>query len=191
MSAARSYPLQWPKGWPRTAPDKRESGSRFSQTLPSALSALRSEVQRLGGKNLVLSSNYTLDQHSPKDAGVVGYFEYEGKQVAIPCDRWAKIEANVRAIALTIEAMRGIERWGAKHMISAMFRGFQALPERTMADPWELLGISPEASEEDILKAYRDKAKLAHPDVMGGSNERFNQISEAKDIALATARANK
>jgi hypothetical protein len=186
--SARAYPLQWPKSWPRTAHDKRESGSQFKQTLSGALAGLREEIRRLGGKNLVLSSNYTLGNEHPKEQAVVAYFEYDGKQVAIPCDRWAKLEANVRAIALTIQAMRGIERWGAKHMIAAMFTGFRALHERSGEDPWEILGVSDGATEKQILDAYRDKAKIAHPD-HGGSSADFNRITEAKDTALATLRS--
>lgn len=186
--SARAYPLQWPRGWPKTDPAKRESGQQFKQTLAGALESLRVEVGRLGGKNLVLSSNYTLGSTNPKEPGVVAYFEYQSKPVAIPCDRWAKIEANVRAIALTIEAMRGMERWGAKHMITAMFQGFTALPERTGKSCWEVLGVKSYASEKEILDAYRTMAKRAHPD-QGGSSEAFNEVAQAKDIALATRRA--
>lgn len=186
--SARAYPLQWPKGWPKTEAAKRESGSQFKQSLAGALSGLREEIRMLGAKNLVLSSNYTLGNEHPKEPGVVAYFEYGGRPVAIPCDRWARVEANVRAIALTIEAMRGMERWGAKHMITAMFSGFTALPAKTGPSCWDVLGVSPEATEDQILNAYRAKAKTAHPD-KGGSSEAFDQLSQAKDIALATRRS--
>jgi hypothetical protein len=185
--SARAYPLQWPKGWPKTEPNKREAGQQFKATLAGALEGLRKEVTRLGCKNLVLSSNYTLGNERPKEPAVVAYFEYNGNPVAIPCDRWSKIEANVRAIALTIEAMRGMERWGAKHMITAMFSGFTALPERTGPSCWDILGIKAEPlpTEQVIMAAYRTKAQAAHPD-RGGSQEAFVQLNQAKDIALAT-----
>jgi hypothetical protein len=187
--SARAHPLQWPKGWPKTELNKREAGNHFKNvTLASALNGLKDEVRRLDGKNVVLSSNYTLGNESPKESGVVAYFEYNGSQVAIPCDRWKRIEINVRAIALAIEAMRGMERWGAKHMIAAMFSGFTALPEKTGPSCWDVLGISSDATEDQILNAYRSKAKKAHPD-QGGSSEAFNALSQAKDIALATRRS--
>ena len=107
-----AYPLQWPAGWPRT--ESREGG-RFKTTLNTALSALKREVELLGGRSLVLSSNVTLGNENPKDCGVVAYFELRGQFISIPCDRWNNVESNVKAITLTIEAMRGIERWGAKH----------------------------------------------------------------------------
>jgi hypothetical protein len=39
------------------------------------------------------------------------------------------------------------------------------------------------------MAAWREKAKSAHPDA-GGSHEAFTALSEAKYIALATARQN-
>jgi hypothetical protein len=186
--SARAYPLQWPKGWPKTETGKRESGIRFKNvSLAGALSGLQEEIRRLGGKNLALSSNYTLGSTNPKEPGVVAYFDYDGKPVAMPCDRWNQIEANVRAIALTIEAMRGMERWGAKHMITAMFAGFTALPARTGPSCWDVLGIrsEPLPTEQVVMAAYRTLAQKAHPD-KGGSTEAFNELTQAKDIAIAT-----
>lgn len=189
MKAARAYPLQWPKNFPRTEKAKREPSNRFKNvTLSSALSGLQEEVRRLGGRDVVLSSNYTLGVSNPDDCGVVAYFTYQDGQVAIPCDRWNKIEGNVRAIALTIEAMRGMERWGAKSMIKAMFSGFMALGDRTGPSHWDILGLKPEPlpTEQQIMDVYRTLAKLAHPDKPGGSHEKFAQLGEAKDIALAS-----
>lgn len=136
----QAYPLCWPAGWPRTT--TRESG-RFKTTLSAALNFLRKEVGLLGGKNLVLSSNCTLGHERPVDSGVVAYFLLKDQNIAIPCDRWRKVEDNVRAIGLTIEAMRGMERWGAKHMIKAMFQGFKALPAQTgeAFNCWTVLAV--------------------------------------------------
>lgn len=184
----RAYPLQWPKNFPRTEKAKRESGSRFKQSLSSALASLQNEVRLLGGKNMVLSSNYTLGNEKPVECGVVAYFAYGERQVAIPCDRWLTIEANVRAIALTVEAMRKMEQWGAKSMITAMFSGLMALNERTGPSHWDVLGLSPEPqpTEQQIMAAYRELAKKAHPDKEGGSHDKFAELNNAKDIALAS-----
>lgn len=148
---------------------------------------LKSEVNLMGGKSLVLSSNVTLGSENPKDPGVVAYFELRGQNIAIPCDRWDKVSTNVKAIALTIEAMRGMERWGAKDMITAMFKGFMALPERTGPSIWDILGIAAGSNEQQIMDAWRRKAQLLHPD-KGGSHEAMTALNEAKDIAVSTVR---
>lgn len=183
MTPPQAYPLHWPSAWPRTA--KPETGSAFRTTLPSALSSLREEIRRLGGTGLVLSSNCTLGNERPADPGVVAYFTWHGKSYAIPCDRWSKVEHNVRAIALTIEAMRGLERWGAKHMLEAMFHGFKALPGgKTSSAWWEVLRVPRTATLQQIREAYRALAKTEHPDA-GGSDASMAALNKAYEEALS------
>lgn len=52
-------------------------------------------------------------------------------------------------------------------------------------DPYEALGVSKDAGQDDIKKAYRKLARKYHPDVNPGnaeSEEKFKQVSEAYDI---------
>jgi len=54
-----------------------------------------------------------------------------------------------------------------------------------MADPYEILGVSRKASQEDIRKAYRRLAKKNHPDLNPGDEDaekRFKDISAAYAI---------
>jgi DnaJ family protein A protein 2 len=46
---------------------------------------------------------------------------------------------------------------------------------------YDILGISREASHDEIKKAYRKKAVVEHPD-KGGDKEKFQQIQEAYDV---------
>lgn len=187
--SATAYPLCWPQGWPVTERNQREK-ARFQTSLPRALQNLKNEVTLLGGKNLVLSSNYTLGCDHPTNPGVVAYFVLDGANIAVPCDRWLCVEHNVQAIALTIEAMRGMDRWGAKHMIKAMFTGFKTLPapgESSGIDPWKVLGIPVGALGDDVTAAYRRLAQTEHPD-KGGTAERFNRIKQAHDMIVNNRR---
>jgi len=54
-----------------------------------------------------------------------------------------------------------------------------------MANPYETLGVAPNASQDDIRKAYRKAAKETHPDLNPGepeAEERFKEINAAYDI---------
>lgn len=39
--------------------------------------------------------------------------------------------------------------------------------EEREIDPYEVLGLTPEASEKDVRKAYRKKSLKCHPDKVG------------------------
>lgn len=54
-----------------------------------------------------------------------------------------------------------------------------------MANPYETLGVAPNASQDDIRKAYRKAAKETHPDLNPGKPEaekRFKEINAAYDV---------
>lgn len=47
---------------------------------------------------------------------------------------------------------------------------------------YELLGVSPNASTEDIRRAYKLKAQVHHPDKEGGDEALFKQIQKAYEV---------
>jgi DnaJ-class molecular chaperone len=54
-----------------------------------------------------------------------------------------------------------------------------------MRNPYEVLGISPKATAEEIRKAYRQLAKTYHPDLHPGdktAEEKFKEVSAANDL---------
>lgn len=186
-----AYPLAWPPAWPRT---ERPEWSRFAASQSEAQNGIIRELRLLGARDIIISTNIPLRQdgmpyasrRAPEDQGVAVYFKFNGNDQCIPCDKWRTIAENMRAIEKTIDALRGIERWGAKEMVNAAFRGFKALPESIIpgqetARPWhEVLGVNPDAPKEVIVAAYRALAMKYHPDNQEtGDPMKFHQLQNA------------
>jgi hypothetical protein len=187
------YPLQWPSDRPRTSnrTASRFGGSVARWSIGGARDFLLAELRRLGGKKPVISSNLRLrndgllraDQGEPADPGVAVYFEREGQRVAFSCDRWNRVADNLYSIAKTIEALRGIARWGTGDMVRAAFRGFRALPSPVR--PWRVVfGVAADESVDlaEIERRYREAAAVNHPD-RGGLSSVMGELSAARDDA--------
>lgn len=187
-----AFPLYWPQGRPRT-PSYRREASNFRVTVGKARDELFAEIARLGARSVVVSSNIPLRldgkpyANTPRldDPGVAAYFSHKGRAMCFACDRWAKVEDNMRAIAKTIDALRGIARWGTGDMLEAAFNGFTALPAPgAPREWWEVLGVQRQCTREDVKAAYRRLAAQHHPDRPGGSHERMAELNAAQEKAL-------
>jgi hypothetical protein len=189
-----AFPLQWPTGRPRTERYRRENG-KFDVTFARARDNIVAEVRLLcGGRwaadpSIVISTNIGLrrdglplaGQRAPDDPGVAVYFMYKKRQMSFACDRWLKIEHNMQAIAKTIEALRGIARWGTGDMLEAAFTGFTALPAPGAVRHWrEVIGVEPHVRDLATVRAeYRRRAAQHHPDRPGGSHAAMVELNGA------------
>lgn len=187
-----AFPLCWPERRPRIPRDQRRTNGQFKTSFAAARDACMLEIKRLGGSQVIVSSNVPLKRDGqpqavdwgkalPTDNAVAVYFRRNGKELCFACDRWAHVQDNMHAISLTIEALRGIARWGTGDMMEAAFRGYAALPgvgETGGAKWWEVLGVTINATFEQGRDAYRKKAMELHPD-QGGSTEEFIKLQAA------------
>lgn len=188
-----AYPLQWPAGRRRVDRNQREA-ARFDVSLGRARDNVVAEVTLLCGGRwasdpaVVISSNLALrrdglplaNQRQPDDPGVAVYFLYKKRQMSFACDRWLKIEHNMQAIAKTIEALRGIARWGSGDMLEAAFTGFTALPAPSSVKTWrEVIGVLPGVRDMSIVRTeFRRRAAERHPD-RGGTHEGMTELNAA------------
>lgn len=190
---AQAYPLHWPDNWPRTHRDDINH-SRFDTSMAVARDSLMREIELLGGDYVVLSSNVRIRQdglpyandREPEDAGVAVYFRYQGEQMCFACDKYWYVRENVQAIRKTIEALRGIERWGASDMMQRAFKGFLELPApgQTSVRSWrEVMGIAENIHDLDYVKhVYRRLSAERHPD-RGGSTDAMAELNRAWEQA--------
>lgn len=195
------FPLQWPEGWKRTNPTFR-SKSRFGfkgsgqVSLSHALSTLRTELDRLGARNAVITSDLpTRNDGLPyadgrsSDPGIAVWFVLDGHERVFACDKWRSAAENMQSIALSIEAMRGLTRWGASDIVTRAFTGFSALPPgsgegnghappprkrewREVFNVGEALRDLPNSDLLAVIKSrHRDRIRTAHPDAGGNTTE--------------------
>ncbi len=187
-----AYPLHWPMGWQRIEHNADRDAAMFHVKLAKARDDMLAEVQRLVGKYTdpmtIISSNVALrldglpyaNQPAPEDPGVAVYFTYRKSQRVFACDRYKKVEHNIRAIGKTIEAMRGIERWGASDMLDRAFQGFEALPDLSGGSWRSVLRVTPDASLEFAEKMYRRLRSKYHPDNQEtGDPAQFQRVQDA------------
>jgi hypothetical protein len=200
-----NYPLYWPARQERTNWNERKraqfgKSSRHGMggyvpgrkhTIAEGARELEQEVRRLGGRNLIISTNLKVkadglpysNQRQPEDPGVAVYFKWRKRDLVFACDKWTLIEDNLWAIVKHIEALRGQERWGVGSLDQA-FAGYAALPDPDTRSWWDVLGVQQTASSEEIKQAYFKLAKIYHPDVPEtGDAAMFDQITKAYQLA--------
>lgn len=174
MENVTAYPLAWPFGWKRT---KFPHTSAFTRKgFGTSRDFLLDEIERLGAKNVILSTNIELrldgipyaNKREPSEKGVAVYFFLNKKDVVLACDKWDKIEHNLWAIAKHIESIRGQGRWGVGTVEQA-FQGYTALPENTSHKDY-FAGIS------DYKSHFKTLAKEMHPD-KGGDAKEFSEMN--------------
>lgn len=187
-----AYPLCWPIAYERTTVHRKKY-SQFKTTVQRARDGVMTEVIRLGGKSTIISSNVPLrkdgmlyaDQPNPSDSGVAVYFTFNGKQMVLACDRYYRLYENLRAIELSLEAMRGLARWGVSQMLERSFSGFALLEAPKVEKPWqEVLQCSGNEPFDIIKLHYHHLAKVAHPD-HGGSTDAMAELNRAWEQAKA------
>lgn len=193
----------------RLAPFKSneiDSYRRRSTPLASTLDVLDRELRMLGAKNAemlvaIAPSDFRLDG-SPRaravaaHPGVILSFDSNVGHLSYPCDTYTTWQDNLRAIALALEALRKVDRYGVTKR-GEQYRGFLALEATaapagfTDADAARAFlldlivsardGVMPNAIEmlNSPTVLLRKAQRIAHPD-HGGDAATFQRVSLAE-----------
>jgi hypothetical protein len=196
--------------WTDPETGNRRSSSRFRASWQDTLEYLSSEIEKVGGREPVViqvdvqEGDIRLDGMLRANAkvghpGVVVSFESQYGPLRYATDayerNWAHgmpgWQANLRAIALTLEALRAIDRWGVSKR-GEQYTGWKALPAAAgvtfpSADEalrWMREQTGDNGSLRSARIVYRDLAKRLHPDV-GGSPEEWEKLSAARLLLMS------
>jgi hypothetical protein len=194
---ATRFPLSWPDGWART-PRHQQRRAHFGTKQPNdykrpltvaqAIPRLSGELARLGATSELLSTDLDVridglprsGQAEPADVGAAVWFWLKKKPLCLACDKWDRVADNIAALANHIDALRRIERYGVGSIEQA-FAGYVALPAKA-SDWWVILGVSPNATIDEVNSRFKELARTNHPDV-GGNVDEFQRISAARRAA--------
>jgi hypothetical protein len=191
-ASAFKQPGYWegPTGNRRWVPQK-------PMPLSNTLTILNREVRELGAKELTLlialpPGRFRLDGRPYADAkpdhpGVIVSFQSKHGHLSYPCDTFTTWQDNLRAIALALEALRKVDRYGVTSH-GEQYRGFLAI-EATAApagftdfDEVDrfLSSLVGDSGEGLGWKQMLRRAQIAtHPD-RGGDASIFQRVSIAE-----------
>jgi hypothetical protein len=176
--------------------------SLFSSSWTATEDLLLRELRQLGGRDTVLMIDVTEDdlridgrmRANARPATPFTALAFTARKkgdLLFCCGRFRTWQDNVRAVALGLEALRKIDRYGITQS-AEQYVGFRALPEGDPSDPgdpilraWKVIadacGTSIDAARADRKTAFRLARKATHPD-QGGSPAAFRAVQAAGEI---------
>lgn len=198
-----SYEIRPLVTWPGKKTADRER-SRFSAEFHKTQDLLDRELDHLGAKHAVLQLDVGADDLRldgtlragvrPKSPAVILSFETRRGPLSYPCDRFASWQENVRAIALALEALRSVDRYGVTSA-GEQYKGWAALPDKSEEDGPQnghdarsfiasITGLWHEPEAESILRQAEMKT---HPD-RGGDPALFVKVQRARQLILGVGK---
>lgn len=196
------------RSWPgERRPVHRQIDAPFKATWIKTLDKLKRELVHLNVKDAVIEvdaepGSFRRDGSLYADArmvtaGVVLSFTHpKHGPLRLPSDKYKHFDDNVRAIALGLEALRAVDRYGITPK-AEQYTGWRALPSSTADNDGivdvhtaaEFLSRFTEYKPIDLLQwpdraigAWRKARSVTHPDVDGGSAQAFAKVERAREL---------
>ena len=197
--------------WPgKPTPSQQQKDGRFKASYAATLELLEKELCHLKAKDTVIQAYFELGQirndgwprssARPTQPGVVLTYYVKGEAFSFPCDTYSWWEDNLRAIGLSLEALRTVNRYGVTQG-SEQYQGFKRLEapvyKSKQDEAYEFIakhsGATVQGARTDVDGCYRTAARKLHPD-LGGSHELFVKLQEkisraSTELRTAVARS--
>jgi len=106
----------------------------------------------------------------------VAYRHPGGREVTLSYGRQDRPVDNFRVLFLAMDALRLNEARGLAEVMEKAY--LQLAGPLTERDPYEIMGLRPDADMEIIEAVYRRLAQTRHPD-LGGSTEAMTELNSA------------
>lgn len=197
--------------WPET-PTRSRQRARFDTGYEATKDLLERECRHLGAREVVIQvaipeSDIRIDGTYPKanarseHPGVIVSFDSKHGPLRYATDTFTHWNDNLRAIALGLEALRKVDRYGVSKG-GEQYRGWNALPpggtpmgaaKMTVDEAARILADASHSSlvvvdDPDAVEAtYRRAVKNTHPDV-GGDPDHFRLVKEARDLLIGSTK---
>lgn len=178
--------------WPHEHTRPRRSRYTFKAAWSDTLSLLDRELQHLGAEAVVIQADFAeadirldgmprANARVPSHPGVIVSFESKVGPLQYATDAHEWWQHNVRAIALGLEALRKVDRYGITRN-HEQYTGWKQLTagdgSPTSAEQARLLLQELTGWADVDPSTYRLALKMAHPD-HGGSTEKLMAVREA------------
>jgi hypothetical protein len=183
------FPICWPPNKARAA---ARIGSPFKATVAKAEREIGDEMRRWGAPRYLISRAPAY-LRGATDPGVALWFEIRKSGGSVPelrvlaCDQYRAVSDNLHAIALTLNALRGVDRWGAYSVEQAIEGARLALPAPEGQGPapwWIVLGVERGDSLKAIETAWKHKHRtLAAEEDAADRTERMIELNAAIERA--------
>lgn len=208
MSLYTVAPL--PTKWPGAVTKNRLAGS-FRENWSGSVTLLGKEIRHLNARSVVLHMDVKIEDlrqdgmvraDARPGPAVILALTSGANRLSFPCDRFNWWQTNVRAIALALEALRKVDRYGVQ--AGRQYEGFKALgsgggdstngtmPPMTATEAAafigkhsDLPGPTIEYDTQTAKVAIRLARAALHPD-RGGDAALFQELESAVTILEAS-----
>jgi hypothetical protein len=198
--------VQWPGDLTKSSHRKY---SRFNTAWGKTLALLEKEIRFLSGKNVIfqcavreqdirLDGGVRSNARPAEHPGIIITFDSKHGPLSYHTDQYNDFQANVRAIALALEALRTVDRYGV-NKAGSQYAGYKRLPPASTNGKRGLtkdearsfiayhsgVAVSSLGDSGVLDLAFKAARRRLHPDNQEtGSDGLFVELTEAMAVLL-------